>query len=119
MDIGGIRARLEAAAKAMREGAADGLEEWAEYVLQESSQLVPIEEGTLQNSGTVEVDRETLQAAVGYGHGGAADYAIVQHERLDLRHDSGRSAKYLERPAMQSRAVGEQIIGDAIRRRLG
>ena len=119
MDLGGIQARLEAAAKAMREGAADGLEEWAEFVLQESSQLVPIEEGTLQNSGTVEVDRENLKAAVGYGNGGASDYAVVQHEDLSLRHDSGRTGKYLERPAMQSRAVGEQIIGDAIKRRLG
>jgi len=119
MDLGGIRARLEAAAEAMREGAADGLEEWAEYVLQQSSQLVPIEEGTLQNSGTVEVDREALRAAVGYGNGGASDYVVTQHERLDYKHDSGRSAKFLERPAMQSRAVGEQIIGDAIKRRLG
>jgi len=119
MDLGGIRARMEAAAKEMREGAADGLEEWAEYVLQQSSQLVPIEEGTLQNSGTVEVDRADLKAAVGYGNGGARDYAVRQHEDLSLRHDSGRSGKYLERPAMQSRAVGEQIIGDAIKRRLG
>lgn len=119
MDLSGIRARLEAAAEQMREGAADGLEEWAEYVLQESSQLVPIEEGTLSNSGQTEVDRANLKAAVGYGSGGARDYAVVQHEDLSLRHDSGRSGKYLERPAVQSRAVGEQIIGDAIKRRLG
>lgn len=119
MDLGQIRARLEAAAEAMREGAADGLEEWAEHILQESSRLVPIEEGTLSNSGTTEVDRANLKAAVGYGRGGSADYVVVQHERLDFAHDSGRQAKYLEQPWMASRAVGEQIVGDAIKRRLG
>lgn len=40
-------------------------------------------------------------------------YAIVQHERLDLKHQRG-SAKYLERPFIADRDRTKDALGDAI-----
>lgn len=117
-DLSKIISGVKRAGKEIRKGAADGLGEWAEYVLQEADQLVPIEEGTLSRSGATEVDRDNLKAAVGYGKGGAAAYARRQHEEMDWHHDQGRQAKFLEQPAVASGPVGEQLIGNAIRRRL-
>lgn len=91
-----------------------GLGDWAEYVLEQSSRIVPIEEGTLQNSGTTVVDAGSMTAAVGYGRGGAAAYAVIQHEK-PMRHDAGRSDHYLSDPAEQSVGVAGQILAGPIR----
>ena len=62
-----------------------------------SQQVVPLEEGTLQNDSGVERTGPG-QAQVWYGRGPANAYAVVQHEHLDHRHAPGRTAKYLEAP---------------------
>ncbi|MFA9432889.1 MULTISPECIES: minor capsid protein [unclassified Egicoccus] len=94
-----------AAIKAAGErGAERGLALAAEHLLEEANRHVPIEEGTLMRSGTTQVDG--LEAAVSYD----TPYAIVQHERLDYTHASGRTAKYLERPAMSERDVIAKLI---------
>lgn len=64
----------------------------AEHILGESNKRVPIEESTLMRSGTVSTDPGTFTAAVSYD----TPYAARQHEDMTLRHDQGRSAKYLE-----------------------
>lgn len=74
------------------------LHEAAEYVLGESTKVVPIEEGTLSGSGMTKVVGDT--AGIGYGSGPAAPYAVIQHEDLTFKHDAGRHAKYLELPLM-------------------
>lgn len=87
----------------IRENAGKGLTEAAEHVLGQAVRVVPIEEGTLQNSGTTATDAANLKAAIGFGTGAAAPYAVRQHEELTYVHDSGRSAKYLEKPLVASR----------------
>jgi hypothetical protein len=62
-----------------------------------SQQVVPLEEGTLQNDSGVELVGPG-EAQVWYGRGPANAYAIVQHEHLEFRHAPGRVAKYLEGP---------------------
>lgn len=118
-DTSGIRARLIAASKAIREGAADGVEDVAEEWLAEGTQTVPIEEGTLSRSGQTASDRGRLAAGVGWGQGQAADYAIVQHEDMSLQHDPGRTAKWGERAGVQVAGSAGEIIRNAIQRRLG
>ncbi|AGK80400.1 hypothetical protein SFUL_5512 [Streptomyces microflavus DSM 40593] len=112
------RARLqwngEAVIRGTRAGAARGLRLGAEHVLQVSRGRAPIEEGTLERSGTATVDEDELRAAVAYD----TPYAVRQHEEMDYRHDAGRTAKYLEGPmAEEADTVGE-IIAAEMRRAL-
>lgn len=106
---------LTQAAQRMQHGAARGVGEWGEHVLGEAVRIVPIEEGTLQNSGTVAQTADGHTAAVGFGSGAAAPYAVKQHEDLSLHHDAGRQAKYLEQPLQASKATGMRIVAQAIR----
>lgn len=106
-----IQMRLRQAAARKSEAAAVGLTRAAEHVLGVSNSRVPIEEGTLERSGAVNVDAENLVAYVSYD----TPYAVVQHEDLTLAHDAGRQAKYLESAFNSERANVRKIIADAIR----
>jgi hypothetical protein len=88
----------------------------AEHVLGESTKIVPIEEGTLSRSGRAEAETEgdTAVGAVSYG----TPYAVVQHERLDFRHDTGRQAKYLEQPLNAEAEKVKDIAAAQIREAL-
>lgn len=99
------------ASKIVKAGAVRGLTLGAEYVLGESNQVVPIEEGTLGRSGAASVDPSTLRAAVSYD----TPYAVRQHEDLSLRHDPGRQAKYLENTMNAEVGAVRKIIADAIK----
>jgi hypothetical protein len=105
----------DVATKAAREGAAKGLKLATEHVLQVSRTKVPLEQGTLERSGTAVVDESNLVGAVTYD----TPYAVKQHEDLTLRHAKGRTAKYLEGPLHQEAATVQQIIGAEIKKALG
>lgn len=91
-----------------------GLEVAAEHLLQVSRTEVPIEEGTLERSGTATVDEQKKAAAVSYD----TPYAARQHEDLTLRHDDGRKAKYLEDPMNAERDTMLELIAAEARREL-
>ncbi|MEU3945462.1 hypothetical protein [Streptomyces sp. NPDC029526] len=103
-----------AAAGAMRDAAARGLLLGAEFVLAESQELVPIDEGGLQNTGTASVDAGDLVAMVSYD----TPYAARQHEELTWRHAPGRQAKYLEQPLNACRGPVQRILEAQLRRAL-
>lgn len=105
---------IEQAASRMQTGAKRGLGDWGEHVLDEAVRIVPIEEGTLQNSGTVAQSSDGMTVGVGFGDGAAAPYAVKQHEDFTLRHNGGRQAKYLEIPLQASKSIGFSIVADAI-----
>ncbi|MYR45088.1 minor capsid protein [Streptomyces sp. SID5910] len=98
----------------LRAAAARGLLLGAEHVLAESTAVVPLDEGPLQNSGMASVDEGTLTAAVSYD----TPYAVRQHEELDYRHAPGRTSKYLEGPLNESRAQVRDLIAAELRRAL-
>ncbi len=98
----------------MSDAALQGLGDWAEYVLEQSSRQVPIEESTLQNSGTTQVDAGSKTAAVGYGRGAAAAYAVIQHEK-PMRHDPGRKDHYLSDPAQASQGVALELVARRVK----
>ncbi|TDD90775.1 hypothetical protein [Actinomadura rubrisoli] len=100
---------------AERAGAVRGLALGAEHLLQVSRTQVPIEEATLERSGVASVDPSALEAAVSYD----TPYAVRQHEDLNLRHDDGRKAKYLEDPMREEADVILALVGAEIRRALG
>lgn len=94
---------------ALSDAGMHGLELAAEHLLQESSTLVPHEEGDLERSGEVSSDPGSGTVAVSYDR----PYAIRQHEDLTLRHDDGRQAKYLEQPMTTERDVMLALIAQA------
>ncbi|MBT2381966.1 hypothetical protein J7E90_33015 [Streptomyces sp. ISL-111] len=110
------RLRFNGAAvlRGTKAGAARGLRLGTEYGLEKANRRVPIEEATLERSGTATVDESTLTGAISYD----TPYAIRQHEELGYRHDAGREAKWLERTMTdEADAIGE-IVAAAVRRSL-
>lgn len=82
--------RTRLAEAAVRKAAEAALGDAGEALLTEANRTVPLEEGTLQRTGTVSQDGLTV--AVSYG----GPYAVVQHEHTEFRHDPGRRAKWLQ-----------------------
>ncbi len=118
IDTSSFHAGLEHALAAVKDGAGDGLSDLAERVLTEAKAAAPKDSGALIGSGTTAVDYEALEAAVGFGSGGSAVNAVVQHERMDYHHDDG-GPKYLEIPFVAvGSSVGAAIIGAAIEAQL-
>lgn len=97
-----------------KEGAIQGLKLASEHVLQVSRTRVPLEEGTLERSGVASVDSSEMKAAVSYD----TPYAVYQHERLDLTHAPGRTAKYLEDVLNEEVDAVREIVAAAVRRAL-
>ena len=97
-----------------RAGAVRGLQVATEHLLQASRTVVPIEEGTLERSGVASVDETELKGAVSYD----TPYAVRQHEELTWQHDEGRTAKYLEGPALAEADTMLALIAAQIRRAL-
>ena len=110
------RARLTwngaAALRGTRAGAIRGLRLAAEHVLERARARVPIEEGTLERTGVASVDEAALTAAVSFD----TPYAVRQHENLNYRHDSRRSAKFLEGPLTEETCTVIEIIKTQLRR---
>lgn len=90
--------------------ASEGLRRGLEHVLAESKKIVPLEEGTLERSGKVDVDG--LNGAVSYD----TVYARRQHEELTWKHLPGRSAKYLEKPMNSEQDVVLRLMQVSLRR---
>jgi len=95
-----------------RAGAERGVALAVEHLLGASRQRVPIEEGTLERSGVASTDG--LTGAVSYD----TVYAVRQHEELTWQHDPGRTAKYLENPALEEQGTMLELIAAQVRRAL-
>ena len=107
---------------AMRQIGGGALYEEGTRIMNESLNIVPVEWGNLQNTGTVHDPEETegnVTVMLSYG-GPAVDYAIVQHETPPdvFSHSPGQSWKYLQRPAEEATRGMEQRIAADIRARL-
>lgn len=93
-NVGGFISGMEVLSGKVHAEKMSALKDIAEYVLGESIQQVPHEEGDLQSSGKVSVDEGSSRVAVSYD----TPYAVRQHEDMTYQHDPGRKAKYLEDP---------------------
>ncbi|MFF5972216.1 hypothetical protein ACFY7C_11925 [Streptomyces sp. NPDC012769] len=92
-----------------RRAASRGLERALEYTLGVSNSRVPLEEGTLERSGRVDVNG--LDGVITYD----TPYAVRQHEELTWRHLPGRQAKYLESAMNDSRDVMLRLMAVSLR----
>lgn len=93
--------------------AARGLALAAEHVLGEANKKVPLEEGTLERSGSTSVDEDNLQAAISYD----TPYAVKQHE-VPMEHNDGRTHKWLENAMNAEKDQMLEIIAKAIRKEI-
>jgi len=94
--------------------ALSGLRLGGQYILKLSNDRVPLEEGTLERSGRV-TDNGKDEVAISYD----TPYARRQHEDMTLRHDAGRSAKYLETAMHEARKQVGELVAAAVRKSLG
>jgi hypothetical protein len=78
-----------------------------------SQMEVPHDEGTLQNSGTVE-DLPNGDIIIGYH----TPYAARMHEHPEYRFQKGRKGKYLEDPIINNTAQLNLVFGRGIQTRL-
>lgn len=82
--------------------------------MSQSKQIVPVDTGTLRNSGFVELPTESdglIKVEMGYG-GAAAPYAVFVHEDMQAFHRVGQ-AKYLEDPVNQAKkGIADRIAAD-------
>lgn len=102
----------KSAAKEVKARVNQGLFLASEYILEMSNRVVPIDETTLERSGVASQDPSKLMAAVSYD----TPYAVVQHENLSMRHDPGRTAKFLENTANAEASTVAKLIADTIRK---
>ncbi|SDM77397.1 minor capsid protein [Streptomyces wuyuanensis] len=92
-----------------RRMASRGLQRALEHCLTVSNQRVPLDEGTLERSGRVDVDG--LNGSISYD----TPYAVRQHEELTWKHLPGRQAKYLESAVNSERAVMLRLMHVSLR----
>ncbi|MER5769553.1 hypothetical protein [Streptomyces sp. NPDC001985] len=86
-----------------------GLQRALEHTLGVSNSRVPLDEGTLERSGRVNVDG--LNGAISYD----TVYAVRQHEELEWKHAPGRQAKFLESAMNDQRAVMLRLMAVPLR----
>lgn len=82
-----------------------------EHIRAIAVERTPIETGHLAGTATVHVEGDT--ASITY----AGPYARYQHERLDLKHETGQ-AKFLESALMEAGPDAVKIIADDIQKAL-
>lgn len=93
------------------------IEEVSEDLLSKSLQVVPLDKGTLRNSGGVKHFGD--YSLVFYG-GKASAYAVYQHEgarkggshQIKKHTTAGTTTKYLERPLMENLPNYQKVYGN-------
>lgn len=106
------RINLRGYARQLDEACVAAAEAAADHILGVSQELVPLEEGPLQNSGRVVVSARGRRATIVY----TTPYALIQEENEDFRHAPGRQAHYLGQPMVTEAEVAKQIMAAVLRR---
>lgn len=97
------------------ETALDATNQLAEVILGESQKLVPVDTGTLKESGTVNADKKINMVTISYN----TPYARKQHEDNTLVHPKGGQAKYLEQSFNEKSKELETYIKNALEKKFG
>lgn len=114
MAVEWVARNFDGVSRTVQESAGDGLFAAATHLRGESNKTVPIEEGTLQRSGGVDVDRRAGEATAYYD----TPYAAAVHEDTTAQRDPGRRAKWLELTAAERNREIVELIAAGIRRAL-
>ena len=96
------------------DGAAAGQVDAAERILERAKVYCPKDTEALVRSGRVVIELRELRRAsaqIRFGDGATEAYAVVQHERLDYKHDPPEQAKYLQRAVDELSPQMSVLIG--------
>lgn len=115
-----MKARLIGVAADVRRAIDRAVYKFGNTEMREMKRRVPVDTGTLKNSGFVEKPKrsgDTVRLELGFG-GAAEDYAIIVHEDLEAFHEVGE-AKYVERPLSESAPHFANRVGADVKKDLG
>lgn len=103
--------------RCVKSGSRKGMFDALDHLRAVSQDQVPLDQGPLKASATVDVSADGSSGAVAYD----TPYAVNQHENTAFSHQRGRKAKYLEDPvndpAVQQEMV--QLLGGGMRSEMG
>jgi len=113
-------ARIHAVAKDVERAVDRAVYKFGNTEMREMKRLVPVDTGTLKNSGYVEKPKRMgSRVMLELGFGGAAEaYAMYVHEDLDAYHENGQ-AKYVEMPLSESAPYFAIRVGLDVKKDLG
>ena len=112
-----IKAAMKKADKKLFWSTRRGLLTAGLFIQRESQKIVPVEFGNLKNSaGTRVLGHGWYSAVIVYY---TASYAVYVHERTELAHKKGKSAKFLEKPIRENRLKILAIIAGEAERGMG
>lgn len=103
---------------AVRRAQVNGLERAADAVAQKSDENAPKDTRGLVRSRRVKVSESQRRATISYGKGLDDPRAVINHEKTEIRHDSG-GAKYLERAMASELPKVRAAIQSEIKKTLG
>jgi hypothetical protein len=120
VEVAEVMKGLDLAQEAVRRAGARGLRECAEDLLTEAKRLVPLDEGTLMESGTVDPASGVREVGDGMEVTVAftSVYAARRHEETTARisrASEGRRSKYLETPAKERAPRYGKHIAERVR----
>ena len=82
-----------------------------EYIMGESNKIIPHDEGTLQRSGQIDVDKSELKGTVSYD----TPYARRMHEHPEYRFQKGREGKFLEKVIFRDKQKIAKYMADKMK----
>lgn len=83
----------------------------ASHILNESTKIAPLDEGTLIQTAGMDVDEENGRASVYY----TQPYAKRLHENVHLNIRRGRQNKFLEKPILAEGKTVQDIFRDELK----
>jgi hypothetical protein len=119
IEITGVRnvlKRFDLSKKGAENGLTIGFAKAALHLATKSTEIVPVLTGLLRSSLAISPVRGVgmgKEVSVSFGNQNV-DYAIYVHEDPDAAHKSGKTYKFLERPAMEEQAEILKIIGKGV-----
>lgn len=110
-----LQAALRASPERALENLGAALWNEANSIMTDAKDQTPVKWGTLRASGTVQMPTfEGTEVEVVLGFGGAAQaYAVIQHERTDFHHTSGK-AHYLSDPMTEHEHGMEERLAEDV-----
>lgn len=117
--VNALLRRIQKAAEDAVEGQRDGLMQAGRVVLTASNRQVPHEDGDTERSGSVTVNPAGNVCAISYKDQAYRGQAADLHEDMNMKHDEGRNAKFLENALRKTADQQREIIGREVKSRMG
>lgn len=95
--------------RTIEDAGTSALRDASEFVLEESNRTVPIEEGTLERSGSTDVDGH--EASIFYD----TPYAVRLHENPQYHFQHGRRGKWLSLTLGEQRDRLQRFFGERMK----